>query len=302
MALLVGQTHDVHQQGKAEADQQPTTPTPTTNTSNPPPLYIDLPLSIQHAHQASHYRYIQQKHKQRRKPKCPDRSWHAGGPFWPSPPSRRRRRVSRRRGRRASEHAPPPSRGPCWRLPSSSPSPPPPPMPPRTPTHGNARSPAAPASTARAAPSPPTPPRRTTGRAETNASTYYVPAAQRRSPLPARGLRDKHQGSTTATTIRYTSATQGIFQYNNVLGSPMFAFSRHNYYVQRNFARRGPQRSSTHHQILKRKQSMVRSILHSIQTLSFTQFHWLVNWQRKLKLQRSVSCGIQHTLVLHSRQ
>ncbi len=27
--------------------------------------------------------------------------------------------------------------------------------------------------------------------------------------------------------------TQGIFQYNNVLGSPMFAFSRHNYYVQK---------------------------------------------------------------------
>ena len=26
--------------------------------------------------------------------------------------------------------------------------------------------------------------------------------------------------------------TQGIFQYNNVLGSPMFAFSRHNFYVQ----------------------------------------------------------------------
>jgi hypothetical protein len=25
---------------------------------------------------------------------------------------------------------------------------------------------------------------------------------------------------------------QGIFQYNNVLGSPKFAFSRHNYYVQ----------------------------------------------------------------------
>ena len=70
-------------------------------------------------------------------------------------------------------------------------------------------------------------------RAETNASTYYVPAAQRRSPLPVRGLRDKYQRSNTATTIRYTSATQGIFQYNNVLGSPMFAFSRHNYYVQK---------------------------------------------------------------------
>jgi hypothetical protein len=26
--------------------------------------------------------------------------------------------------------------------------------------------------------------------------------------------------------------TQGIFQYNNVLGSPKFTFSRHNYYVQ----------------------------------------------------------------------
>jgi hypothetical protein len=26
--------------------------------------------------------------------------------------------------------------------------------------------------------------------------------------------------------------TQGIFQYNNVLGSPKFAFSRHNYYIQ----------------------------------------------------------------------
>jgi len=26
--------------------------------------------------------------------------------------------------------------------------------------------------------------------------------------------------------------TQGFFQYNNVLGSPKFAFSRHNYYVQ----------------------------------------------------------------------
>jgi hypothetical protein len=25
---------------------------------------------------------------------------------------------------------------------------------------------------------------------------------------------------------------QGIFQYNNLLGSPKFAFSRHNYYVQ----------------------------------------------------------------------
>ncbi|MFN9980097.1 MAG: hypothetical protein ACK53Y_09300, partial [bacterium] len=25
---------------------------------------------------------------------------------------------------------------------------------------------------------------------------------------------------------------QGIFQYNNVLGSPKFASSRHNYYVQ----------------------------------------------------------------------
>jgi len=35
-----------------------------------------------------------------------------------------------------------------------------------------------------------------------------------------------------ARAIRYTSATQGIFQYNNVLGSPMFAFSRHNYYIQ----------------------------------------------------------------------
>jgi hypothetical protein len=69
-------------------------------------------------------------------------------------------------------------------------------------------------------------------RAETNASTYYVPAAQRRSPRLVRGLKDKYRRSTTATTIRYTSATQGIFQYNNVLGSPMFAFSRHNYYVQ----------------------------------------------------------------------
>ena len=70
-------------------------------------------------------------------------------------------------------------------------------------------------------------------RAETSASTYYVPATQRRTPLPVRGLRDTHQGSTTATTIRYTSATQGIFQYNNVLGSPMFAFSRHNNYVRK---------------------------------------------------------------------
>jgi hypothetical protein len=43
-------------------------------------------------------------------------------------------------------------------------------------------------------------------RTETNASTYYVPAAQRRSLLPVRGLRDKHQGNTTATTPRYTSA------------------------------------------------------------------------------------------------
>ena len=70
-------------------------------------------------------------------------------------------------------------------------------------------------------------------RAETNASTYYVPAAQRRSPLQVRGLRGKYQGSTTATTTSYTSATQGIFQYNNVLGSPMFAFSRHNNYVRK---------------------------------------------------------------------
>jgi hypothetical protein len=31
-------------------------------------------------------------------------------------------------------------------------------------------------------------------------------------------------------TIR--APTQGIFQYNNVLGSPKFALSRHNYYVQ----------------------------------------------------------------------
>jgi hypothetical protein len=66
--------------------------------------------------------------------------------------------------------------------------------------------------------------------AETTAPEHYVPTTRLRSPR----LRDNYQGSTTATTPRYTSATQGNFQCNNVLGSPMFAFSRHNYYVQEN--------------------------------------------------------------------
>jgi len=88
-------------------------------------------------------------------------------------------------------------------------------------------------------------------RAETNASTYYVPAAQRRSPRLVRGLRDKYQRSNTATTIRYTSATQGIFQYNNVLGSVRLCSPSQGITTtyKRRFARRGPQRSSTHRRI-----------------------------------------------------
>jgi hypothetical protein len=77
------------------------------------------------------------------------------------------------------------------------------------------------------------------------AGQHYVPTTRLRSPR----LRENYQGSTTATTPRYTSAMQGNFQYNNVLGSPMFAFSRHNYYVQENVRTTHTQTSSTHRRI-----------------------------------------------------
>jgi len=57
---------------------------------------------------------------------------------------------------------------------------------------------------------------------------------RRRRRWPA--LRTSHQATLAQTRgaegARTRVVLQGIFQYNNVLGSPKFAFSRHNYYVQ----------------------------------------------------------------------
>jgi len=88
------------------------------------------------------------------------------------------------------------------------------------------------------------------GRRRTPVRTTYQPPSDAR-PCQWGGLRDKHQSSTTATTIRYTSATQGIFQYNNVLGSVRLCSPSQGITTtyKRRFARRGPQRSSTHRQI-----------------------------------------------------
>ena len=64
----------------------------------------------------------------------------------------------------------------------------------------------------------------------------YVLRTSRPATL-AQQVRGAEGGSTRVVLLQLClgirAPTQGIFQYNNVLGSPMFAFSRHNYYVQK---------------------------------------------------------------------
>jgi hypothetical protein len=79
--------------------------------------------------------------------------------------------------------------------------------------------------------------RRASQRGEYEKFSHSANSTRRHHSPLSRGSRAETTTPVSTTHIRtitakYTSAMQGNFQYNNALGSPMFAFPRHKYRIR----------------------------------------------------------------------